>query len=136
MNEQKIEDNYSMELDCYVVSLEYSFQTRTGTLVMKEGSCTNMTGCIALFRRIDPDVRAIATQSGADIDTSYHRDNDGRWVAVTHTRKHLERGEAYDIPWTNKTALGPLDKAMNFRRGVSRDGSHRTFLNGKQTPRI
>lgn len=133
---EKIEDNYSMELDCYVVSLDYSFQTRTGTLVMKEGSCTNMNGCIALFRRIDPDVRAIATQSGADIDTSYHRNNDGRWIAVSHMRGRLERGEAYAIPWTNKTELGPLDKAMNFKRSVASDGSHRMFLNGKQTPGI
>jgi hypothetical protein len=35
--------------------------------------CTDMTGCIALFTAIDPDVREIQTFNEGGIDTTYKR---------------------------------------------------------------
>ena len=132
----RIETSNSLELNCDLVSLSYDFATRTGLLTMGEGQNCNMVGCIALFRRIDPDVRLVNTYAGQEQDTSYLRERDGRWTAITHTARGPERGEFYDLTWKNKTELDEVDKSMGYRRHVSDDGAYRQFLNGKRTPGI
>jgi hypothetical protein len=132
----KIETNFSLELLCDVVSVYYDFGERTGKLVMGDQQCCTMDGCIAMFRRIDPDVRLINTYAGKIADTSYMRDMEGRWTAITHVRNPPTRTDFYDIPWKNKTELDPIDKEMGYQRHVSKDGAYRQFLNGKRTKGI
>ncbi len=67
-------------LQCEVISLTYNFDDKTGILVMAEGDCCDMAGCIALFQAIDPAVKGIATVSGDKPDTMYVRSAAG-WVA-------------------------------------------------------
>ena len=71
---------FHSDLGCYVQRLEYDFVTRTGTLIMCEISCTDMGGCIDLFKRIDPKVVHIRTIAGSEPDTEY-RLMYGRWHA-------------------------------------------------------
>lgn len=68
------------DLQCSVSNLSYDFTTRTGYLNMPDGVCTDMSGCIRLFEKIDPDVRTIRTFAGNEEDTAYHR-TDGVWEA-------------------------------------------------------
>ncbi|MFS8051602.1 hypothetical protein QD357_02130 [Rhizobium sp. BR 317] len=62
---------YHPELQCAVFGLSYDFVTREGILNMDESNASDMTGCIALFKRIDPKVQAIQTVAGTTNDTSY-----------------------------------------------------------------
>lgn len=71
-------------LMCDVASLTYEFNTRTGTLVMGDGDCCDMRGCIAVFQAIDPDVRQINTFSGRKRDTEYSLLRSGEWKATPH----------------------------------------------------
>jgi hypothetical protein len=71
------------DVQCYVEKLEYDFQRRAGKLFMGENSCTDMDGCIRLFKRIDPDVElieTIASPSSPRRDTTYRRVA-GKWKA-------------------------------------------------------
>jgi hypothetical protein len=67
---------------CGVEKLEYDYLSKTGTLHMSDNSCTDMSGCIGLFKCIDQDVNVIHTieRSGRKRDTSYIRDN-GKWAS-------------------------------------------------------
>jgi hypothetical protein len=67
-------------LMCEIKSLSYDFDEKVGTLVMEDGDCCDMAGCIALFEAIDPAVKGIATISGEQPDTMYVRSASG-WVA-------------------------------------------------------
>ena len=49
-------------LQCGVVSLAYDFRSHTGQLYLPEGHCCDMTGCIALFEAIDPNVVALRSE--------------------------------------------------------------------------
>ena len=71
------------DVQCYVDRLEYDFQRRAGKLFMGENSCTDMSGCIGLFKKIDPGVElieTIASPSHPRRDTTY-RLVDGKWQA-------------------------------------------------------
>ena len=68
------------DLKSRVLNLTYSFETRTGVLYLPAYACTSMSGCIALFERIDPHVQRIQTMSGDQRDTAYAR-IDGIWRA-------------------------------------------------------
>ena len=68
------------KLMCNAKTIQYDFDKKTGTLIMLDGDCCDMSGCIAFFEMIDPDVRPIATISGTAPDTSYVRTGSG-WVA-------------------------------------------------------
>ena len=72
---------YHHELACTVHGLAYDFGARTGMLAMAEDHCCDMAGAIALFQRIDPSVKAIATIAGGRDDTTYRR-RGGEWVAA------------------------------------------------------
>jgi hypothetical protein len=49
-----------------------------------------MSGCINLFRAIDPDVRRIETYSGGLRDTFYERNGEDQWRALTHDGRRFE----------------------------------------------
>lgn len=69
------------DLQCEVTSLWVDFRAHFGRLMMGDGACCDMTGCIALFLAIDPDIELIVTRSGDEADTAYHRSGDV-WRAV------------------------------------------------------
>jgi hypothetical protein len=68
------------EVQCRVVNLSYDFVKREGVLVTEEDTC-DMDGTIALFERIDPKVKVIATFVGEVRDSSYVRKRRG-WGAI------------------------------------------------------
>jgi hypothetical protein len=69
------------DLQCDVVRLAYDFATRVGTLQMPPDNCCDMSGCIALFERIDSNVTRIETVAGSKPDTAYSRTPAG-WRAA------------------------------------------------------
>jgi len=69
------------ELQCQAQFLGYDFDTRVGRLVLAEGECVDMTGCVSIFERIDPNVRQIQTVAGEELDTVYTRTTAG-WLAA------------------------------------------------------
>jgi hypothetical protein len=71
---------YRADVMCYVERLDYCFASRQGTLYVREGNCTDMLGCIALFQAIDQRVRRIQTASGTRPDAAYILDG-GEWTA-------------------------------------------------------
>ncbi len=40
-------------LKCHVVSLTYDFRSHSGQVILLEGECCDMNGCVALFEGID-----------------------------------------------------------------------------------
>ena len=77
--------SWDERLKCGVVSLAYDFRSRTGQLYLPDGHCCDMTGCIALFQAIDPDVTAIKTYSGDKADTAY-RKKGTEWKALLSSK--------------------------------------------------
>jgi hypothetical protein len=73
---------YDAGLQCSLKRLEYNPETRIGMLWLGDGECTDMSGAIAVFQRIDPEVQTIVTWSGCKQDTAYHRTVAGAWRAV------------------------------------------------------
>lgn len=59
--------------------LTYDFDLETGWLFMPEDCCTDMAGCIALFKAIDPKVWRIITYAGTNRDTVYRLTKD-QWA--------------------------------------------------------
>jgi hypothetical protein len=64
-----------------VKSLAYDCITRVGVLRMAAGDCCDMQGCVRLFERIAPEVRAVHTFSGDVLDTCY-RKRGGVWQVI------------------------------------------------------
>jgi len=77
------EKKFDDRLSCFVDSLSYDFNSLTGKLHITDGGCCDMTGCIKLFKLIDPKVTKILTYSGAKEDTSYVK-KDTKWVVFCH----------------------------------------------------
>jgi hypothetical protein len=69
-------------VQCFVVKLEYDFKSKAGVLHLEDHSCTDMRGCIDLFKKIDPRVTSIQTIAGKRRDTWYVRIAD-EWQART-----------------------------------------------------
>jgi|SRR6516165_85640 hypothetical protein len=69
------------ELQTDLNDVTYSFNNRVGKLFMPEGCCCDMSGCINLFRRIDPKVQFIETWAGETLDTCYRKLHDGCWAS-------------------------------------------------------
>jgi hypothetical protein len=61
--------------------VSYDFRERCGRLDIEGGDCCDMSGCIAFFKAIDPDVQTIDTFSGSERDTGYVKRSWG-WQAV------------------------------------------------------
>ncbi len=72
---------YHPELQCDVLGIAYDFVTKLGIVHIEEGDCTDMTGCIDVFQRIDPRVMQIQTIAGGRDDTRYARRR-GQWIAT------------------------------------------------------
>jgi len=72
---------YRADLVCEVEGLHYDFEKKVGRLLMAETSACDLGGCVALFTKIDPDVKLIETFAGDKSDTIFKRSNDG-WKAV------------------------------------------------------
>lgn len=72
---------FHTELQCFVESIEYDFELRLGSVHIDAGGCTDMSGAITLFERIDPTVIRIETFSDDKQDTVYVRRESG-WVAL------------------------------------------------------
>lgn len=53
---------------------------RRGELHFPEGNCCDMTGAIALFTSIHPEVELIVTYAGKETDTAYRKFSTG-WAA-------------------------------------------------------
>lgn len=64
------------ELQCRVVRITYNFEKRQGVLEMPDENCPDMTGCIALFSRIDQAVQAIVMYAGSRVDMAYLREGE------------------------------------------------------------
>lgn len=72
---------YRDDVQCFVRELAYDFEAKEGRISLAEMQCTDMTGCIGLFKKIDLDVRVIKTFQGAIPDTEYRLLSDGKWQA-------------------------------------------------------
>lgn len=68
------------DVQCFVRHLSYDFKAKAGILYLEDGSCTDMSGCIGLFKKIDPNVSTILTIAGRRKDTAYVLADDG-WQA-------------------------------------------------------
>ena len=77
----EVNSPFHNELQCYVRSVSYDFNEKRGVAYLDEGSCTDMSGCIAFFERIDPEVLNIMTVADKKDDTLYTRRN-GEWTAL------------------------------------------------------
>lgn len=73
------------DLMCEPLTVTYDFRSRVGVVNMPEGDCTDMTGAIRFFERMDQDVEMIQTYSGDDLDTVYVK-RGGEWCAVDGRR--------------------------------------------------
>lgn len=80
---------YRDDVQCFVRELRYDFGQRMGHLMLEDGSCTDMGGCIELFKKIDPEVQAIATYAGGKRDTGYWL-KDGKWEAHVASDERLK----------------------------------------------
>jgi hypothetical protein len=74
---------YRPDLQTSVDQLTYDFERGIGVLYMPEGANTDRSGCIELFKKIDPNVRRIWTVAGPYADTAYFKTSDGQWNART-----------------------------------------------------
>jgi hypothetical protein len=83
------------DVQCFVRTLEYDFKSKSGVLRLEDGSCTDMSGCIGLFKKIDPEVVKILTVAGHRKDTAYIRTDDG-WQA---REAPTERGAIHGDWW-------------------------------------
>jgi hypothetical protein len=82
------------DLWCEVQSLTYDFPSRRGRLYMPWGNCCDMTGCIALFERIDPDCALIETYEGNERGKGYQADTiyrltEAGWEALDQRGQHI-----------------------------------------------
>jgi hypothetical protein len=76
-------------------SLSYDARTRTGTIEMPEGYCTDMSGAVTVFTRIDPAVVQVITKAGGVVDTTYQRVKDNTWTAIANRPPH---GVMVEVP--------------------------------------
>ena len=65
--------------------MRYDFEQRVGVLYLPAGVCTDMSGAIQFFKKIDPEVHQIQTYSGEQRDTIYTRTGK-QWEALRGPR--------------------------------------------------
>ena len=71
---------YDERLQCFAEVLDYDFKTRTGILYIGSHGCCDMTGCVKLFKAVDPRAETINTFSSESPDTIYKKQGAG-WQA-------------------------------------------------------
>lgn len=81
-----------------VTGISYDPVTRTGRVDQPRACCTDMTGAIELFRRIDAGVERIEAYAGGQLDVCYVKDGDA-WEALCY-----RRGEPF---LRNRVTLAP-----------------------------
>jgi hypothetical protein len=59
------------ELVCAARQLIYDVEERRGFIYVAAGFCTDMSGAIWLFKRVDPHVREVIVVAGGEVDTIY-----------------------------------------------------------------
>ena len=64
-------------LGCEVDRLEYDFNKRIGRLFMPKDNCCDMSGCVAMFERIDPHVKRIETFAAGKPDY-----DEAKWLDI------------------------------------------------------
>jgi hypothetical protein len=74
-------DIWYAKLVTYVNHITHDVRKHVGALYMPSGMCTDMSGAIDLFKRIDPKVRRIDTFSGDQPDAFYIKSANGTWKA-------------------------------------------------------
>lgn len=62
---------FDRALWCTPVGFSYLCDRHEGLFFMEENECVEMLACIALFKKLDPDVKIINTFAGATPDTVY-----------------------------------------------------------------
>lgn len=67
-------------LVCNILSLQYDFVARKGTLFLPELNCCDMMGCISMFKNIDQGAVQIDVIVNGKPDISYRRMNE-KWYA-------------------------------------------------------
>lgn len=60
-------------MQCFVESVHYDFDTRIGTAVLRDGGCTDMSGTIKTFIRLNPKVQQIRVYTDDGLDIVYRR---------------------------------------------------------------
>ena len=80
---------FDKRTQCFLNAIEYDFNDRSGKLIMGYGSCTDMTGCIKIFKAIDKRVQLIMTYTRSMKDHTYKPDTAYRlvnkeWQALVH----------------------------------------------------
>jgi hypothetical protein len=59
---------------CRISRIDYSFEEQAGTLFIPELNNTDMSGCIKLFKALDPKVRHIEVLKDGKPDIAYAYD--------------------------------------------------------------
>lgn len=123
MTELRFDDGFQ----CFVRGLSYHFSDKHGTVYMDEDGCVDMTGCIATFLLIDPEVKFISTINETDDgvywkDTSYRRNPSGEWSyeipprnQEVFIRKHFLARENWtleDVAAFTKKSMGGVRAAV------------------------
>jgi hypothetical protein len=75
------EGHYVAELWTRVLRVECDYVRHIGRLYLPPTCCTDISGAISFFRRLDPDVQRIHTFSGGEPDTSYEHVGGKEWSA-------------------------------------------------------
>lgn len=83
MGQPKIIDDeyFDDRLQCYVRDISYNFTHRRGVVHLGDFSCTDMSGCIAMFTGIDKRVRLIETLSSDGKGDTYYVSTRSGWQA-------------------------------------------------------
>jgi hypothetical protein len=74
------------QMQCFVESVSYDFETRVGVVTLRDGGCTDMSGTIKTFVKIDPKVQQIHVFSDGVLDIVYNRVDPAR--ASQHREPH------------------------------------------------
>ena len=74
-------DHFIEQLQTSVYEVHYYADRLLGALVLPAGYCTDMTGAIAFFKRIDPRVRQVQVFEERRLDIVYDFTDAEGWVA-------------------------------------------------------
>jgi hypothetical protein len=74
-------EKYIPQLQTAVHSIAYDFDLRVGVIEMPAHYCCDMSGAIAYFKKIDPDVRQVQTYEARVADIVYTLTDEGEWLA-------------------------------------------------------
>lgn len=80
---------------CTPLQVRYDYALHRGIVFLQDDDCTDMTGAIAVFQQLDPDVIEIVTKNERGGGTTYICRH-GRWSAERRRwyGRRLQRSEA------------------------------------------